>query len=241
MRETDRLNVSERVRYQRDDDVAIITMDDGKVNALSNDMFAALNDAFDRADADGLIVVLAGREGILSAGFDLRTLQAGGVDAVEMLKSGFELAYRMLSFPSPVIVACTGHAMAMGVFLVLSGDYRIGPADPDVKVVANEVAIGLTMPRAAVEICRQRLHPAHLPRAVNLAEQYTPEEAVGAGFLDRVVSPTEVVATAVETAHSMTLLNRAAHTGTKLRLREHTLAALRAAIDADDAELRALL
>ena len=90
-----------------------------------------------------------------------------------MLRAGFELAERMLSFPMPVVIACTGHAVAMGVFLVLSGDYRIGVAGR-YKITANEVAIGLTLPRAAIEICRQRLTPAHFSRATVLAEVFPP-------------------------------------------------------------------
>src|SRR6185312_6230463 len=113
----------------------------------------------------------AGRAGVFSAGFDLKVLRAGGPNARTMLRAGFELAERMLSFPMPVVIACTGHAVAMGVFLVLSGDYRIGVAGR-YKITANEVAIGITLPRAAIEICRQRLTPAHFSRATVPAEVF---------------------------------------------------------------------
>ena len=116
-------------------------MDDGKVNALSPQMFTEINAAFDRAESDRAVVVLTGREGVFSGGFDLPLLRAGGPDSIAMLRSGFELAERTLSFPMPVVIACTGHAMAMGVFLLLSGDYRVGAAGP-YKYSANEVAIG---------------------------------------------------------------------------------------------------
>ena len=98
-----------------------------------------------------------------------------------MLRSGFELAERILSFPAPVLVACTGHAVAMGLFLLLSADYRVGSAGR-YRLTANEVAIGLTIPQAAVEICRQRLGPAHLNRAVIIAEVFAPHDAVEAGL-----------------------------------------------------------
>ena len=150
-------------------------MDDGKVNALSLAMLTELGAALDRAAADRAVVVLTGREGVLSAGFDLPVLRAGGTAAARLLHAGFELAQRLLAFPTPVLVACPGHAVAMGVFLVLSGDYRIGASGP-YKLTANEVAIGMTMPLAAVEICRQRLTPACFNRAVVLAEVFKPEE-----------------------------------------------------------------
>jgi enoyl-CoA hydratase len=218
------------------DPVALVTMDDGKVNVLSSAMQGELHAALDRAAADAAVVVLAGREGVFSAGFDLRALSAGGADAVDMVTGGFELAARLLAFPSPVVVACTGHAVAMGAFLLLSGDYRVG-ADGPFRVTANEVAIGLTLPAAAAEVMRQRLTPAAFNRAALLAEVFDPGEAVAAGFLDRLVEPGRVVAEARARAEMLTLLDRSAHASTKLRTRHASLESLRRAIDADKAEL----
>jgi enoyl-CoA hydratase len=227
------------VSYELNDSVATITMDDGKVNVLSPRMFAELNAALDRAEADGAVVALSGREGKFSAGFDLEVLRGGGDDALTMLRSGFELSERLLSFPTPVVIACTGHAIAMGVFLLLSGDYRIGTAGP-YRITANEVAIGLTLPRAAIEILRQRLTPGAYNRAATLAEVFSPDDAVTGGFLDRVVPPAELHEVAQTVATGFSTLDMRAHAATKLRAREHSLQALHAAIEADDAELRAL-
>ena len=229
--------MSDVVTYQFNDSIATITMDDGKVNALSLQMFSELNAAFDRAKADGAVVVFTGREGKFSAGFDLGELGAGGPDAAALLRSGFELAERILSFATPVVIACNGHAIAMGVFLLLSGDYRIG-VDGPYKINANEVALGMTMPRTAVEICRQRLAPAHFNRAIILAEPYSPADAVGAGFLDRVVEASELQEIARNTATQLAKLNMAAHAASKLRARESALKAIHAAIKADDADFR---
>lgn len=220
------------VTYQLKDSVATITMDDGKVNVMSVAMLSAVNAALDRAVADRAVVVLAGRPGVFSAGFDLPVLTAGGPDAQKMGLMGFELAYRMLSFPTPVVVACTGHAIAMGAFLVLAADYRLG-ADGPFKIGANEVAIGITMPHFGIEICRQRLTPAHFNRAVIFSEMFTPTDAVPAGFLDQVVPAAELQAEAGKIAATVSKLNMTAHAASKLRLREQTLKAIRAAIDAD--------
>jgi len=179
--------------------------------------------------------VLAGREGRFSGGFDLGVLNAGGPDARTMLRTGFDTSLRLLSFPAPVVVAVTGHAVAMGLFLVQSGDYRIG-ADGPFRVTANEVAIGLSLPAAAIEIMRLRLAPAHLQRAATLAEVYAPADAVPAGLLDAVVAPDDVLGAAQEQARAYRELDRAAHAATKLLLRQESLARLRAAIDADFAE-----
>src|SRR5262245_46427735 len=179
------------VAYRLEESVATITMDDGKMNVLSLDMFAQLAAALDRAEADRAVVLLTGRPGVFSAGFDLRVLGAGGPGAHELVRTGFELAERLLAFPAPVVVACPGHALAMGAFLLLAGDYRVGAAGAH-KIGANEVEIGITMPFFGVEICRQRLAPAHFHRAVVTAEVYRPEDAVAAGFLDRVVPAPEL-------------------------------------------------
>jgi enoyl-CoA hydratase len=230
--------MSTLVDYQLADGVATLRMDDGKVNVMSLAMQSAVNEAFDRATADKAVVVLAGRDGVFSAGFDLVTLRGGGPDALQMLRGGFELALRVLSHPYPVVTAATGHAIAMGCFLLTSGDYRIG-ANGAYRFTANEVAIGLTLPYSAITILRSRLTPAALHRAAALAEVFTPENAVEAGMLDRVVEPESVVAEAQQLAKAMTQLNLAAHTATKLRARQSTLDDLRAGIESDYANLGA--
>jgi enoyl-CoA hydratase len=223
------------VTVRADGPVSTVTMDDGKVNALSLSMLTELDAALDQAESAGNAVVLTGREGIFSAGFDLGVLRAGGADAPAMLRAGFELAARLLAFPRPVVVAVTGHVVAMGLFLVSSGDYRIGSSGA-FRVVANEVAIGLTMPHAAVAILRHRLTPTHLDRAVMLAETFSPDGAVGAGLLDEVVDPSALAETANAAATRFAELDREAHAASKLRVRADTLDALRAAIDDEFAE-----
>jgi enoyl-CoA hydratase len=225
--------MGEPVRYQRQDSVATVTLDDGKVNALSLPMLQAINDALDRAQADGATVVITGRPGVFSAGFDLQVLRAGGEESDAMVRGGFELALRLLGFPTPVVAACNGHAIAMAAFLLLSADYRVGVAGP-YKLTANEVALGITLPRAATEICRSRLTPAHLHRVAVLAEVFAPGDAAEAGFLDRVVGEAELAGAANEAAVRLAGLPPGAYMATKLRVREGTLAAVRADIDRGD-------
>jgi enoyl-CoA hydratase len=232
--------MSPLVSYDQDGPVATLTLDDGKVNVLSPAMQAAIHAGLDRAEAAGAVVVLAGRDGIFSAGFDLGILNAGGEPAAGMLLGGFELATRLLAFPTPVVVACTGHAVAMGVFLLLSGDYRVGAAGPYV-LRANEVAIGLTLPRAASEILRQRLTPAAFVRAATLAEPFAPDAALAAGFLDRVEDPGDVLFAAQDAAAALAALDLAAHAATKRQVREPVLAAVRAGIERDRAGWSALV
>jgi enoyl-CoA hydratase len=226
----ERLAMNTFVSYRLDQSIATITLDDGKVNALSPAMLSQIGAALDQAAADRATVVLTGRQGVWSAGFDLALLRGGGPDALAMLRGGFELAERLLGFPRPVVIACPGHAVAMAVFLLLSGDYRIAAAGP-YKITANEVAIGFTMPEAAIAICRHRLAPAHFHRAVVLAEVYSPDDAMAAGFVDRVVPVAELAEAARATAARLAALDMTAHAATKLRARDPVLRALRAAIE----------
>ena len=224
--------MAEPVSYEVAEGIATITLDDGKANALSLTMLEAVDDALDRARADEVTVILTGRPGIFSGGFDLQVLGGGGPDAGQMLEEGFLLALRLLEHPFPVVIACTGHAIAMGSFLLLSADYRIGAEGP-FRLVANEVAIGLTMPRAAIEICRQRLAPAHFQRAVLLAEAYTPSGGVAAGFLDRVVPDAELLEEATTSARHFATLDAHAHASTKALARSAAVDAIRAGLIAD--------
>lgn len=224
--------MTDAVTYALTDGVAVITMDDGKANAMSLAVQQGIHAALDQAEKDGAPVVLTGRAGILSAGFDLKTLAAGGEGAIEMLNGGIELAIRLLSFPNPVVIACPGHAIAMGVFVLLSADYRIG-IKGNYRYTANEVAIGMTMPFSTIEILRQRVTPAALTRSVLLAEVFTPDNAVETGFLDLVVEEAELMPTAIAFAKSTSALNAGAHAASKKRLRAGVLAAIREGLAKD--------
>lgn len=214
------------------DGVALIVMDDGKNNLVSPTMLMALNKALDQAEKAGAVVLLTGRDGVFSAGFDLGILRTGVRNTFAMLMGGFRLSRRLLAFPTPVVIACGGHAVAMGAFLLLSADCRVG-AQGSFRIVANEVEIGLTMPHSAIEICRQRLTPAYLDRSVLLSETHDPDSAFEAGFLDIVVPADAVLARARAEAERYAKLDLGAHRKSKLRLRRAMLRALDAAIRAD--------
>jgi enoyl-CoA hydratase len=225
--------MTELASYELEGSIATITMDDGKVNAFSIPMLKALHTALDRAERDGAIVVLTGRENYFSAGFDLKVFAGGEVDQViEMLTLGATFAERILSFPTPVIAACSGHAVAAGSFVLLAADLRIGTEGP-FQIGLNEVKIGLTVPWFAIELARQRLTPAHFDRAVVGATMHSPSEAVTAGFLDRVVSASELRAASIDGAEALAELNPAAHAATKLRVRGSALKAIRTAIETE--------
>ena len=154
--------------------------------------------------------------------------------AIDMFRGGFELAYRLLSYPKPVFMACTGPAIAMGSFLLCSGDHRI--AAPGYSIRANEVAIGIVVPYAALAIMKLRLTPSAYQQSVGLSKTFFGETALAAGFIDEIGLPETVLSRAQEAALEFTKLDLGAHAASKLRARADALKELRAGIDGVPAE-----
>jgi enoyl-CoA hydratase len=192
----------ESVTVERRDALAIIHLDDGRVNAMTFEVIAAISHAVIAADADPTVraVVLHGRPGRFSAGFDLSVMQGTEPQPVrDLVADGGDLAHLIYGCGVPVVAACTGHSIAMGALLLLSCDVRVGPAI-DAKVGLNEVAIGMTLPDWAITLAVDRLSRRHLQRAVANGRLTSPAEALHAGFLDEVVPADEVLDRAVELA-----------------------------------------
>jgi enoyl-CoA hydratase len=221
------------VSYEKTGRIAHIRMDDGKVNVMSPALLDALHDAFDTAERDAVVVILTGRDRIFSAGFDLDVICGGDAELRwRMLRRGAELASRILSFPTPVVCACNGHALPMGAFLMLASDVRIG-SDGAFGIGLNEVAIGLTVPQFGIELARQRLTPAYYNRSLTTGQRFLPQEAVQAGFLDMVVAADQLAAQAQGIAAALSGIDFAAHAATKAKARKHAIEAVSAAIDAE--------
>ncbi|MBK5345140.1 MULTISPECIES: crotonase/enoyl-CoA hydratase family protein [unclassified Pseudomonas] len=228
--------MSELIAYHLEDGIATLTLNNGKVNAISPDVIAAFNAALDQAVTDRAIVIITGQPGILSGGYDLKVMTAGPKEAVALVTAGSTLARRLLSHPFPVIVACPGHAVAKGAFILLSADYRIG-VDGPFSIGLNEVQIGMTMHHAGIELARDRLRRSAFHRSVINGEMFDPKSAVDAGFLDKVVSAEELQGAALAAARQLKKINMNAHKNTKLKVRKALLEALDNAIIQDQEHL----
>lgn len=224
--------MTELVTYELDDGIATITLNNGKANALSSDVFEAFHKALDQAEQDKAIVILTGQPGMFSGGYDLKEMQTGPKEAMALVKTGSTMARRLAAFPLPVIAACSGHAIAKGAFILLSVDYRIG-VQGSFKLGLNEVAIGMTMHHAGIEIARHRLAPAFFYRAVVNAEIFDPKGAVVAGFLDETVAPEQLAERASAVAAQFRQLNLRAHRETKVKTKAEYLARLDECIEKD--------
>jgi enoyl-CoA hydratase len=225
--------MSDSVRYELSGDVAILRLDDGKANALDPTIIGSLHDDLRRAEKEAAAVLLTGRAGRFSAGFNLGVLKDGGPDAARgLVSAGAELAVQIARHPTPVVIACTGHALAMGAVLLLAADLRLG-ATGDFKIGFNEVAIGMTAPVFLVEFARERLSKRHFQRATVQAEIYSPESAIDAGFLDRIVAPDDLFESALKESQRLAKLPRAAFARTRASVRNEVLERIEATL-ADD-------
>ncbi len=220
------------VRYELQDTTAIVQMDDGKANALSDVMIEELMAALARAEAEASAVVLAGRPDRFCAGFDLKVMMSSPDAARAMLRRGAALLMKLYGSPLPIVVACTGHALAGGALVLLTADLRIG-ASGAFKIGLNEVSIGMPLPILGMSLARDRLAPTELGRATLLAHIYGPEEAAGAGFLDEVVPAADAVGRAREEAARLGVFSRMAFHGTKTRLRSKTIDHVLSTLEAD--------
>lgn len=224
--------MSELISYSLEDGIATLSLNNGKVNAISPEVITAFNAALDQAEKDRAVVIITGQPGILSGGYDLKVMMTGPVNAINLVTSGSTLARRLLSHPFPVVIACPGHAVAKGAFLLLSVDYRIG-VEGAFSIGLNEVQIGMTMHHAGIELARDRLSKSAFQRSVINGEMFTPTGAVEAGFLDKVVTADELVSTARAAATQLKKINMTAHKNTKLKVRKALLDLLDDAIMLD--------
>ena len=215
-----------------EDGVTVVRLDDGKVNVVSHRLIELLHGALDRSLAEASAVAIIGREGKLSAGFDLTEMTAGIERTQALVGSGGKLLMRIYGHPQAVVVGVTGHALAAGALLTLSCDTRIGTDGP-AKIGLNETAIGMGLPHYAVELAQARLAPAHLTRSAIQAEIYDPAGAVEAGYLDRIVPAADLERIVIDEARRLGQLRTGAYSHTKLALRQPMIDRVLAAIDDD--------
>ena len=220
------------VLYELHDDVALVRMDDGKANALGYEMLDALDAALTRAEGEAAAVVLTGRAGRFCAGFDLKAMMAGADQARALVRRGGELLLRLYALPRPLVVACSGHALAGGALVVLTGDLRLA-ARGAFRIGLNEVQIGMPLPILAVELARDRLSKRHHTAATLFATLVDPEQGVSAGWVDEVVDEPALIDRALSEAKRLGGFSRDAYFKTKLALRERTIQYIRDTMDAD--------
>ncbi len=222
---------NELVKLNIDGDVSIITLDDGKANVFSPLMTEAIESLLDQVPQDKGALLITGRSGIFSGGFDLKIMSSGDMEEIKrMVKVGFSLLTRIYSFPRPVVCACTGHAIALGAFLLLCGDYRLG-AEGDFMIGANEVRNNMSVPEPILELSRTRINKTHWFRAILNAEMYAPNKAISAGYLDETIDPEKLIDLALKKASDLATLDHPVYQITKELDQAKTLNRIKSSIN----------
>lgn len=217
------------------DNISIITIDDGKANVFSSTMIEDFNKCLDQVPRDNGALIIKGRDGILSGGFDLKIISSGDMKAIhEMTLSGFRLLSRILSFPRPVIAACTGHAIALGTFMLCCCDYRIG-AKGDFMIGANEMRTNMVIPIPILELIKFRVSQRHKYRAILGAEMYSIDAAVEAGLMDKAVEEKKLMEEALLKAEDLAAMGHPSYSLTKELLINDVVTKINNALDEIDA------
>jgi enoyl-CoA hydratase len=214
-----------------ENDIAVIDQDDHRANAYTVEGLTRLNELLDTAQGSAGAVVLHGRPGYFSGGFDVRTIKEGGDRFDEMLALGARMFARLLTYPLPVVAACTGHALAAGSLVLLASDVRVGAAG-DFKLGLHEVAILSPLPRFLIELARYRLPPIGI-EGVLRGMIFDPESARDHGYLDVVVAPESVKETALREARQLMRLRRGVFAGAKFALRGDVAERMLSDLDGD--------
>ncbi|HJP35655.1 MAG: crotonase/enoyl-CoA hydratase family protein [Gammaproteobacteria bacterium] len=223
--------MSDAIDYERVEETALITIDDGKANAFGYSVIEAFNAALDRAENDARAVAILGRPGLLSGGFDLAVIRGGDESEImRLVVAGARLLMRLYGHAQPVIVGATGHAVALGALMLLAADHRLGIRG-DFKIGLNETAVGLPLPAFAIELATARLSPLALTAATLGANMYDPDAAAKVGYLDEVTEPEALRETALARAEAMAKLDGPAFAASKSALRGE---AIRRALDGLD-------
>ncbi|MFK7829523.1 MAG: crotonase/enoyl-CoA hydratase family protein [Congregibacter sp.] len=218
------------MQYDNHDGIVTITIDDGKANVVSHafidDLYAALENA---EQTPAKAVILRGKAGLFSAGFDLREFEKGPAEGAALALRGFQLLTRLYSFPLPLIAACTGHGIAMGAFIIMACDLRIAVRG-DFKMSLPETAISMDMPAVPLAIVKSCIAPQHLTRVALLSQVYNPEQALEAGFIDELVDVDTLSERCLEAAVKMGQLPPTQFAKNKLIVREDALTSMRASL-----------
>mmetsp|Transcript_13140 Transcript_13140/g.30714 ORF Transcript_13140/g.30714 Transcript_13140/m.30714 type:complete len:256 (+) Transcript_13140:81-848(+) len=200
------------VTYTRKDSekVGVLHFDDGKTNAFGHKLLKDGAELLAEAKSDlvqcqGALVV-RGNARVLSSGFDLQVMGSGPEEAKMLVNEGGAFIESLVLFPRPVVVAATGHAVALGGFLLLTGDYRVGAATvggKPLKVGLNETANNMKMPDFFAEGARALLAPQYLREAVALGLIFNAMRAAVVGFVDEIVDQEKVVEVAITKAEEL--------------------------------------
>lgn len=170
---------------RRDDGVAVITLANGRVNALSRELLAEIEDAAGRlaADPPGAVVVTGG-DRLFAAGADIS--QFGGPAEAAIITDGFHAALDALAaLPRFVIAAISGYALGGGCELALACDYRI--ASERAVFGQPEILLGIVPGGGGSQRLPRTVGPSRAKEMCITGRQVRADEALRIGLADEVL------------------------------------------------------
>ena len=215
----------------KENDISIIKLDDGKANAFSYDMLSQVNELLTKVPRDSGALVITGREGLFSGGFDLKTLATGDMEKItKMVQLGYRLLLELFSFDRPIIAAVSGHSIALGLFVTCSADYRIA-IDGKYVCQANEVRNNMDIPTQIMEIIRARVNKKYFYSAVYHSDAYSVQDSIEVGYIDEVVSEDQFMKRVMEKAKELATLPHPFYANTKKTAQDDVRQKIADAID----------
>ena len=215
----------------KENDISIIKLDDGKANAFSYDMLSQVNDLLKKVPRDSGALVITGREGLFSGGFDLKTLATGDMEKItKMVQLGYRLLLELFSFDRPIVAAVSGHSIALGLFVTCSADYRIA-IDGKYVCQANEVRNNMDIPTQIMEIIKARVNKKYFYSAVYHSDAYSVQDSIEVGYIDEVVSEDQFMKRVMEKAKELATLPHPFYANTKKTAQDDVRQKIADAID----------
>jgi len=215
----------------KENDISIIKLDDGKANAFSYDMLSQVNELLKKVPRDSGALVITGREGLFSGGFDLKTLATGDMEKItKMVQLGYRLLLELFSFDRPIVAAVSGHSIALGLFVTCSADYRIA-IDGKYVCQANEVRNNMDIPTQIMEIIRARVNKKYFYSAVYHSDAYSVQDSIEVGYIDEVVSEDQFMKRVMEKAKELATLPHPFYANTKKTAQDDVRQKIADAID----------
>ena len=217
------------LNYRTDDRLAVLTLDNGKVNAINTELARDLHDAFLNLDGDDTVdgIVLSGRDNCFSAGLDVRMLATSDAAGLrEFFQTYLSALQAMVRCRKPVVAAVTGFAPAGGTVLALTADYRVMAIGDKHTVGMNEFNMSLQIPKMMADIYAHYRGEAAAWADIQGARMYGAEAARELGLVDEALPVSEVLPRAEAYCRQLMQVHRPVFHRTKRYLRRGLLAAV---------------
>jgi 3,2-trans-enoyl-CoA isomerase len=212
----------EFVEISKNNGVATIRLNRGKVNAINETVVDQLRQSLNELEKDETVdsLILTGTGKFFSFGFDIpEFLGFAREDFARFLIKFTDLYAYLFLYPKPVIAALNGHTIAGGCMLANACDYRI-MVSGKAKISLNEITFGASVFARSVEILKYCVGAKNAQRVLFNGEMFTADQALELGLIDQISTEDRLSEDAVQAAGNLAAGDKAAFGSIKLLLRK---------------------